>query len=441
MSQSVTGLPINSKGQVLANTDDRPHVKIGFGTGGITGEFVRDILCVSPNIGGNRRNISDSFGPQTLEESEAGHPVDPINPYTPMYTGDSDLELGCVRMNILSATEMSTNPFYYFKFDGILGLGLKTLAVSDAYSYFDVLFHSAHIKEPSFGVFLSEGEDGEESEFAFGGYDQKRVLEPLSWNPVAMQYIGYWQVKIIAVRVGGQLIDMCADGICRGVVDTGTSHLGIPAAWKDQVTKALSVNAEDLLDCRLASAPTLEIELETLNLTLNPQDYMRRLPLREGVTVQSPHGVNDQVAPTAENLANGSLAKLRRNDTANLSNLSNHSKFDINATNIVRHCSPRTISVNLSAPVGPKLFILGEPVLHKYYTVYDWERLQVGFARANNSKNTAPARDPSDKGRLPDDVELLMQKNRPGKFAVDDTESMMQRLDHLLDDDVLDWTY
>jgi cathepsin D len=176
-----------------------------------------------------------------------------------MYTGDADLELGCVRMNILAATEMSTNPFYYFKFDGILGLGLKNLAVSDAYSYFDVLFHSAHIKEPLFGVFLSEGEDGEESEFAFGGFDQRRILDPLRWNSVALQHIGYWQVRILAVRIGGILLNMCDDGECRGVVDTGTSHLGIPAAWKDYITKAVSVDAADLLDCRLARAPPIEL--------------------------------------------------------------------------------------------------------------------------------------------------------------------------------------
>ena len=30
--------------------------------------------------------------------------------------------------------------------------------------------------------------------------------------------------------------------------------------------------------------------------------------------------------------------------------------------------------VKLPEPLGPKLFILGEPVLHRYYTVYDWEQ-------------------------------------------------------------------
>jgi len=29
------------------------------------------------------------------------------------------------------------------------------------------------------------------------------------------------------------------------------------------------------------------------------------------------------------------------------------------------------MTMDLPAPIGPKLFILGEPILRKYYTVYD----------------------------------------------------------------------
>jgi hypothetical protein len=62
--------------------------------------------------------------------------------------------------------------------------------------------------------------------------------------------------------------------------------------------------------------------------------------------------------------------------------------------------------------VGPKLFILGEPVLHRYYTVYDWNKLKVGFALANNKANS-PHFSLTSKGigELPGDMErLLMQQ-------------------------------
>merc|ERR1719247_3827590 len=42
-------------------------------------------------------------------------------------------------------------------------------------------------------------------------------------------------------------------------------------------------------------------------------------------------------------------------------------------------CVPRLMPVNLPDPLGPKLFLLGEPVLHRYYTVYNWQTTEIGF--------------------------------------------------------------
>merc|ERR1719261_1955521 len=74
-------------------------------------------------------------------------------------------------------------------------------------------------------------------------------------------------------------------------MDIGTSHLGIPSLGHDQVAELLTTPAGDMLDCRLADLPELEIELPGLNITLHPETYMRRLPLREDVNVDSKQGV------------------------------------------------------------------------------------------------------------------------------------------------------
>ena len=72
-------------------------------------------------------------------------------------------------------------------------------------------------------------------------------------------------------------LEACKDGSCRGVLDTGTSHLGVPAPFdKDRrpkpeacdaklchqdLERRLKQDAGDLLDCRNAQAPQLDIEL------------------------------------------------------------------------------------------------------------------------------------------------------------------------------------
>jgi len=293
---------------------------------------------------------------------------------------------------------------------------LASLAVGDEFSFFDVMTKSGKVQSAHFGVFLTEGDvEGEESEIAIGGYNEKKLLHPLAWAPVALAHFGYWQVRILAVRVDGVELDVCRDGTCRGVVDTGTSHLGIPAPHNVEVAGMLAVDAGDLLDCRLAVAPVIEIELESINLTLGAENYMRRLPLREGVNVGSANGV--------DLLANGSARE--QNTSADPTPY-----IDENQTDVTRHCTPRIMAVNIPEPVGPKLFILGEPVLHRYYSVYDWKGLQVGFSLANNQRNNAQPGDQIDghRGSLPDDVERLLMQQSVAKSLVreEDEQSFVQ---------------
>jgi len=69
--------------------------------------------------------------------------------------------------------------------------------------------------------------------------------------------------------------------------------------------------------------------------------------------------------------------------------------------------------VRLPEPLGPKLFILGEPVLHRYYTVYDWENHRVGFSLANNRRNTMDPSELTDRrGELPKEVDMLLMQER-----------------------------
>ena len=48
-------------------------------------------------------------------------------------------------------------------------------------------------------------------------------------------------------------------------------------------------------------------------------------------------------------------------------------------------CTPKLVPVTWPEPIGPNLFILGEPVLHRYYAVFDWDNLRAGFARARHA--------------------------------------------------------
>lgn len=348
-SASASARVILVDGSDLTPGESSDQATIGFGTGEITGEFVDEQVCLLD--GGVSSEMSASR---------------------------------CIGMNMVTAVKMSQEPFAAFEWDGILGLGLAGLSLSQNFSFLHRWVAST-AAAPQIAFFLNEGDDGEVSEVTLGGHDVARSLEPLVWSPVARQEQGFWQVEILAVRVGGVELDLCRSGGCYGVFDTGTSHLGVPAPHDKELAALLTVPAIDGdFDCRLAHGPTLEIELAGINLTLPPAHYMRRMPLRPGVRLAGMTG--DEAAKSA-------------------------------ASRSGRHCRPKVMPVKLSAPLGPKLFILGEPILHRYYTAYDWQSQQIGLGLANSKANLqtlARHRSPEpSKSQVVEEADYIMLLQKP----------------------------
>jgi len=350
MNASSSSTAINVDGSVVPPGELCDQVKIGFGTGSVVGEFVKETVC--------------------LGSASAG--------------GSQWRDRMCVETNVVMAVEMSTTPFKNFGFDGIMGLGLDVLALSPDFSIFNMLTRGDQLGAPHFGVFLTDGENGETSEIAFGGHNPARLQQPLAWSPVSKPELGYWMVDITAFRINGVEMDFCKDGSCRGVMDTGTSHLGVPAAHDKAVVELLTRDAGDLSDCRDVQAPVVEIEIKGFNITLDPENYMRTLPLRHGVSVGSSKGV---ALPTQASVTTTLPPSLVRAD----------------GQQVDRYCRPRLMPVNLPAPVGPNIFILGEPVLQRYYTVFDWKNKNIGMGLSSSMRNK------KHKAQLEGDEVILVQ--------------------------------
>mmetsp|Transcript_104993 Transcript_104993/g.203298 ORF Transcript_104993/g.203298 Transcript_104993/m.203298 type:complete len:483 (+) Transcript_104993:87-1535(+) len=323
LSASSTSTAINLNGDDCPPGELCDEVTIGYGTGKVQGEFARDEIC----LGGDHN--------------------------------------ACVEASIVVSTQMSDHPFRSFKFDGIFGLAFDSLAVSPEFSFFNRLSRSDHTAELQFGVYLVDGNAGEEqSEIALGGYNSHRLLTPLAWSPVAKHAMGHWQVSITEVRIGNQTVDVCKDGACRGVVDTGTSHFGIPGKEMDHFMSTLTVDSAGHDSCADVNAPDVEVVLEgSVRLSLSPRNYMRKLPVPKGMYQKTPG-----ISLESSNDGGASDSFVGNNEAT-------------------KTCTPRLMPVNLPAPLGPKLFILGEPILSRYYTVFDWQAKQIGFGLSATDQN------------------------------------------------------
>mmetsp|Transcript_30383 Transcript_30383/g.87027 ORF Transcript_30383/g.87027 Transcript_30383/m.87027 type:complete len:446 (+) Transcript_30383:73-1410(+) len=331
LAKSTTGLAVNSDGQPVPDDELGDEVMIGFGTGTLKGQFVREQVCLGSAV---ERNL---LGNET--DSDVGE------------------RPPCSTVNVVVAVEMSEQPFRSFRFDGLFGLGLSGLTLGPDFSFFQQLANSSRPLVPQFGVFLAGTEDGQGSEIAIGGRNARRFAGPLVWERVAMPELGHWQVGIRAIGIGSEELPLCKHGTCRAVLDTGTSHLGTPRQQLRDLMSRLTVpSPPGVADCLLSSAPPMTFEFQNFSITLRPQDYMQQEPReRRGSFRDSERFV----------------------------------------------CRPALMPVNFQAPLGPNLFILGEPILRRYYTVYDWSRQLIGFGLVAGAR-------PAKAGIPPDEEEVVM---------------------------------
>eukprot|EP00416_Gambierdiscus_australes_P035873 CAMPEP_0171109578 /NCGR_PEP_ID=MMETSP0766_2-20121228/70859_1 /TAXON_ID=439317 /ORGANISM="Gambierdiscus australes, Strain CAWD 149" /LENGTH=429 /DNA_ID=CAMNT_0011571333 /DNA_START=105 /DNA_END=1397 /DNA_ORIENTATION=+ len=308
-SMSGSAVAIDSDGtRVSVDSSEYDTVDISFGTGQISGPFVEEVVCLS-----NSTNLA----PRALRND-------------------------CVGVRVVTAEMMTEDPFHHFDFDGVVGLGLEGLALHKDFSFVAQLGQVGLMGQGYFGIFLAKG-DTHLSEISFGGYNEERVSGPLSWVPVAAPELGYWQVRIRGVRVADKAIDLCDDGTCRAVLDTGTSMLGVPRQAATMLHWSLArpflggAEAATGLDCRGLQGPSIVFDLGTVDLSLEAEDYSRPAP----TMVQNKSTGQGQV-----------------------------------------FCRASLLPVEMGQPLGPKTFVFGEPVLRRHYTAYDWRQHQIGFALA-----------------------------------------------------------
>ena len=118
----------------VSNTGDRDVVTITFGTGEMSGVFVKDKICVG--------------------------------------------EI-CAHADFVAATEESAEPFSMVPFDGIMGLALPEMSEGPAFNILDSMIAQGVLAKPVFAVFL--GMDHEESEITFGDWRPERADSDLFW--------------------------------------------------------------------------------------------------------------------------------------------------------------------------------------------------------------------------------------------------------------------
>jgi hypothetical protein len=242
---SPDAVEINADGTPIVPGSDRDQVTISFGTGEVTGVFVRDLMCASAGA---------------LE-------------------GDSDVEEinveSCRDVQMIVATKMSDKPFADFAFDGVFGLALPGLSQTPDFNLATRMTKDLPSGMQAFSFYFSHKADG--SKIVLGGLLRDRVKSPLVWAPVADPDDGYWKLRVSSVRIGEEIAEICAQG-CHAVADTGTSVLAAPTAIIQKIRERFQGLVVRDGKCQMpaqnASAQDfVEVAMENLVLRLYPDDF------------------------------------------------------------------------------------------------------------------------------------------------------------------------
>jgi len=212
--------------QKVGPDGSRDVVTITFGTGEVSGVYVRDNVCL----------------------------------------GAGDI---CCQANFVAGTEESDEPFSLVPFDGILGLSLAQMAEGPSFSVMDRLVESGVLSQGLFSVFF--GNEGEQSEITFGSFKKEQMATEIFWAPVTVP--GYWQVAMDDITLANKNLGLCSSSKCQVAVDTGTSLLAGPTDVVASLVEKLQV-ADDCSN--LDSLPDLGFIVGNHILNLKAEDYVAR---------------------------------------------------------------------------------------------------------------------------------------------------------------------
>jgi len=159
------------------------------------------------------------------------------------------------------------------KFDGLLGLGFKSISQYNIPTPFEAMIDQKLIDEPVFAFYL-QSSDSKVGELVFGGIDRSHFQGDLVDVPLTSET--YWQVSLDAMALGGTPV---VASKASAIIDSGTTLLAGPKEHVDALAKqvgALSVlGKEYVVNCSTKSSlPALSVTLGGQAFALTAEDYV-----------------------------------------------------------------------------------------------------------------------------------------------------------------------
>jgi len=214
------------------------------------------------------------------------------------------------------------------KFDGLLGLGFKSISQYNIPTPFEQMIDQKLISESVFAFYLPS-DPSQTGELVLGGIDKSHYTGDLVKVPLVSET--YWEVSLDVLKFG----DSTVVSSQKAIIDSGTSMLAGPTdavkKLADTVGATSLMGKEYVVDCsKVSSLPNLEVTLGGQSFTLTSTDYVLQMS---------------------------------------------------------GQCLFAFVGLDVPAPRGP-LWIMGDVFMRKYYCVFDYGNKQMQFAPAAKAESS-----------------------------------------------------
>lgn len=211
--------------KAIAEGEDRDTKSFSFLGADVSGEFVRDTVCVGG--GGAKCGVAD----------------------------------------FVSLIEEADEPFSQLDFDGVLGLALSSPDAPE----FNVLTALLGASKAGgvFSFYLAAPNAPAGGELLLGAYRKGRLGSELTWAPTVPEE--GWQIWVDDVAVDGKAESFCGASGCQAAIDTGASLIMMPGHMLWALMGKLGVD-----DACSHDPPPLAFVVGGRQLTLEAKDYLER---------------------------------------------------------------------------------------------------------------------------------------------------------------------
>merc|ERR1719440_1435777 len=134
---------------------------------------------------------------------------------------------------------MQGDVFSSFPFEGILGLGFRSLSFAGIVPFFDHVIEQQLLPVNEFAFFFNV-DSSKPSALLWGGVDKDLFHGPIRMFPVVQPH--YWALELLDFKLGDKSMKdagMMGDPVKRLIVDSGTTYFTAPEAMHGEITSQI----------------------------------------------------------------------------------------------------------------------------------------------------------------------------------------------------------